>query len=343
MVYKKVHRVLTAVVLGMVPFATSCTLFAPGRGDWELLGLEGQWVTALAETDWGLFAGTRSRGVFRYDEAAGQWEPLGIDGSINRSMLFLPGTSPRLLVGLSYLATEPTEAAVFATEDGGVSWVPWDGGLAEQNDDRFWAYSLAQDPSEPDRLLMGSSFSILESTDAGVTWRFLFGSFDSNGLGFHTILVSDGNGEEIWAGGQSGLGVSVVFHSIDGGLTWDISFPGGHSVNTMVYDPVLPNRVWASLGGSVIRTDDGRSWEGSLRENVSVSRLVVVDGELFAVAREFAEGGQQNLRLFRYERRSDTWSSLNVPRVRGGISAIAGGGGSLIIGTSGSGVLRYKP
>jgi len=47
----------------------------PLSGELTYLGLEGQSITALTQTPWGLFAGTRSSGIYRYQPDSGsQWK-----------------------------------------------------------------------------------------------------------------------------------------------------------------------------------------------------------------------------------------------------------------------------
>lgn len=182
-----------------------CTLRLES-GCWTHLGLEGHWVTALADTPWGLFAGTGDAGVFRFDSNAGSWQALGLDHAVAWSMLFVPGPTPRLLVGMRNRAEERTPAAVFATEDRGRTWLPWDGGLAEQHDNREWAYSLAMDPGDAARLYMGQSASILRSTDGGRSWQYVSGDADMTANGVNAIVISPARDGRVWAGVEGAFG-----------------------------------------------------------------------------------------------------------------------------------------
>jgi photosystem II stability/assembly factor-like uncharacterized protein len=295
---------ITATLLSLFVWlgSSACSNLGPVAEHWIWLGLDAKWVTALAHTDWGLFAGTRSNGVFRYNSELDEWVPLGLESSRVRSMLFLPGDGPRLLVGV----TGPTESAVYATEDAGETWIPWDGGLADHQGGYFSAHSLAADPDRPQRLYMGGSYSILRSDDGGQTWDFVHGSFESWGQGIQAIAVSPHSDGGVWAAGQSALGVGPIFRSLDSGDTWEVSFPAPYSE---VVD-----------GGAVIVSNDrGETWEPSLSEEVQVPALAYADGTLYAVAREFVEfdptlgDPYYTLRLFRLRDGSDNWESIPSP------------------------------
>lgn len=346
--YGRIHGAVVGVAL--VVTAASCKVAGPQVEDWEPLGLDGEWVTAVVETAWGLFAGTRAQGLFRF-ETTGSWASLGVTESIVSSTLFVEEPKPRLLVGVTPIANETTSAAVFASNDQGATWVPWDGGLAAANDNRFWAYSLAQDPAVPNRLFMGSSYSILRSDDGGASWTFVFGSEDSWGQGIHSISVGpDGTGQ-VWAGGQSALGVAPIFRSEDHGTTWEVGFPANRSefaVRSVLGDPSTPGRVWAGLtgsveGASVIRSDDGgSSWTPSLSAGIPVYDLVVHTGIVYAVGRDFTDTGNDRLAVFRHEGH-DTWVQISTPSsARGGLAATVTEVGELIVGTAGSGVWRVR-
>ncbi len=336
----------------------ACSATGPVAEHWVRLGPDGMWVTALAQTDWGLFAGTRNNGVFLYHSETADWEPLGLSSSQVGCMLYLPGDRPKLLVGMVWRGTEPTEAAVFATEDGGETWVPSDGGLASSVGGYFWAHSLGLDPNNADRVYMGGPYSLLRSDDGGSTWEFVYGNSDQIGLGIRSISVSPHADRSVWAGGQSSLGVGPIFRSLDSGASWDVLFPAPRhevAIEAVLVDHQRQNRVWAGLlgtvdGGSVLYSDDrGETWETSLREPLQTPALVYINETLYAVTRQFVESDlttgrpYYRLRLFHLQDGSDSWQSIPAPESWGGWSATADENGDLIVGTMGSGVWRYSP
>jgi photosystem II stability/assembly factor-like uncharacterized protein len=329
----------------------------PQRNAWTHLGLEGQWVTALAETPWGLFVGTGTGGVFRCDPASGRWQALGLDHAVARSMLFVPGPTPRLLVGMRPRAEEQTAAAVFATEDAGRTWLPWDGGLAQRHDHRQWAFSLAMDPGDPQRLYMGQSISILRSTDGGRSWRYVFGSADYFGRGLNALVVSPRRDGRIWAGGEGALFNGLILLSQDWGGTWEpiiITPRFDNAVFALAVDESNPARLWAGVHGGVMRSEDyGRTWQYVLRiggTNGGLIKSLLTRGEhLYAVGGTFRPIPDPlgDLALWRSADGGTTWNALPVQADAGGSDvAVLDSAGRLLIGTSSQprgGVWRFQP
>lgn len=329
--------------------AVACTTQDPvGLEDWQALGLEGEHVSALAETDWGLVAGTRA-GVYRLDAASGQWQAAGLEAFVVSDLVFLSSPIPKLLAAVAPGVYDTTEAAVFATEDGGTTWRPWDGGVAASDGYQFWAFSLAADPVAPSLLFMGGGYSILKSEDGGRNWRFVWGGKDQFGGGIGTIGVSQQGDGRVWAGGQTAFDAAVLVRSADHGDTWTDALPLGAQsslLEVVVGDLERPGHVWAAFGGAgVWRSDDGgTNWERSLDVNVYVHALVFLGGALYAVSRELMQLPDdqlgEKLRVFRFR---SGWDELIVPAAHGGLSAIVDRNGHLVVGTSASGVWRLIP
>jgi photosystem II stability/assembly factor-like uncharacterized protein len=328
-----------------------CGATGPSAEEWEPFGLQDQSVLSLSETPWGLFAGTVSTGVHRRTTDA-PWETLGVTESAVATLLFVDGPTPRLLAGVRWTGNERTDAALFASTDGGDSWTPWDDGLALENDGSFWAFSLAEDPAVAGRLYMGSSASILRSDDAGANWRFVFNNADAGGPGINSIVVKD-DGASIWAGGGSALGVGRVIRSTDSGSTWEVLFPTGFGefpVRSVLIEPMNPTRLWLGMWGTVegapvMWSDDGgTTWVPSLSEPVLISALVAgPDGSLYAVGgrpEPSDDGAPAGLYVYRRSH-GDEWTQLETPPDAGwGASAIVTSDGHLMVGTVGTGIWR---
>jgi photosystem II stability/assembly factor-like uncharacterized protein len=331
---------------------------------WTFLGLDGKWVTALADTPWGLYAGTHDNGVFRYDPNTGDWEFLGIDHAIVSSILFVPTDTPRLLVGVYPFSDETTEAAVFASEDGGERWIPWDGGRAKWEDDRAWAYSMAVDPTNPYRLFMGEDYSVLRSEDGGRSWEYVWGDSRGGGAGVNALAVSPTGDGQVWAGGEASIFYAIVFRSEDGGNSWEVISPNPreeervyeeNAIHSLVVDPHDSNQLFAGMKfGYVIRsTDGGRTWHQVFQTPGKgfVWNMKYIDGELFATAEENfrpPDSGQghplTDLGLYRTRDGGETWDVIPVPPgIAGGNSLSGHAGGAVLVGTRGTGVWRLDP
>lgn len=323
---------------------------------WTLLGLDGQWVTAVASTDWGLYAGTVDAGVVRRDPATGRWRSLGLNRSIVSSLLFVPGSPARLLVGIEPRGEEQTPAAVFASEDQGRTWRPADGGLAVRHDLRAWAYELAADPGDPKRIYMSTNYPILRSNDGGESWTFVWLTDEDLGGGqFRTILVSPQRDGRIWAGGQTGFFAGIILSSSNWGANWSVTYPTPRMDNqifSLATDPALPRRLIAGAeAGALISDDAGESWRYAMRTRApgAVTGVTSVGQVLYAASSEELpptmnqDTPPTELGFYRSTDGGATWEAMPVPAgISGAEVLVSDSVGRLLIGTR-SGLWRLSP
>jgi hypothetical protein len=335
----------------------ACSVVEPADGRWTSLGLDGKWVTAVAQTPWGLFAGTRDDGVFRLDSTGAEWRPLGLGHLFVYCMLPVPSAQPHLLVGVGIRTPwDPRAPSVFATADG-TTWTPADGDLAAVGGGS--GVSLAVDPGRPERLYLGDGANILRSEDGGATWALVLGDSRFAGNGVWSIVVSPTRDGTVWASRVNSFGVSEVSRSRDWGDSWE-SFVPSPGVEVPIYglavDARNTSRLWAGLdGGAILSEDAGETWQSSLfADYATISELVWLNEDLLAIGmyRNFAtnEAGDpigeeiNRLRLYRLRGGAGRWETMDVPSdVRGGRSATIDSHGRLVVGTAGSGVWVWEP
>lgn len=237
---------------------------------WVFLGLKDKYVTAVVDTPWGLFAGTERHGIYRFDEQKRRWTPVGLNHAPISELAYAATQEPMLLAAVRCCPVGypevRTTAAIYASKDGGKTWLEWDGGLARQNDNNFWAWSLVVDETQPERMLFGqASYQLLLSEDGGQTWDFTSGNVGtSSGLTFTIALSADRDGR-IWFGGQDPHGLSIIYRSDDWGRDAIKIVGSGGWVEQIYADREQGNILWSTYGGSIIFSEDGGdSWAVSL-------------------------------------------------------------------------------
>jgi photosystem II stability/assembly factor-like uncharacterized protein len=91
---------------------------------------------------------------------------------------------------------------LWKTMDGGKTWV--DLGPDGAN----YVYAIAIDPQKPDRLYMGTSRGVLQSTDAGASWIPMNAGLPLTALGWppeiHLLVIDPGNPAKLYAAPYEG-------------------------------------------------------------------------------------------------------------------------------------------
>lgn len=96
---------------------------------------------------------------------------------------------------------------------------------------------IAQDPTRPDRVFVGTKQALFMSHDGGATWSRRGGNLPFGD--FTSILVNPRNGDEVFAGNayQTSENGGGVFRTTDGGMTWARIDPKGRRLPSQ--------RIWA--------------------------------------------------------------------------------------------------
>jgi photosystem II stability/assembly factor-like uncharacterized protein len=258
---------------------------------WTFLGLEGKWVTSVEDTPWGLFAGTQENGVFRYDESRNTWLSLGLDHAIISEIVYALTDEPMVLVGVTCCRVDQvpsTPAAIFASNDGGNTWLEWDGGIARENDENFWASSLMVDSKNPYRMYFGkSTFQLLLSEDGGRSWDYVSGDRNTWGGETLTITLSSKRDGRIWFGGYNAFGYPHVYSSDDWGRHAETIYFERYEgwISKILTDNQNPSRIWMAQSDKIkLSVDGGDNWESLLHpdEIVYFYGLLLSDTYLYA-------------------------------------------------------------
>ncbi len=297
---------------------------------WTYLGLEDKWVTAVEDTPWGLFAGTREEGVFRFDEETGGWTSLGLDRAPISDIAFADCEKPRIFVGVCCCIEgqeQYTPAAVFASFDRGNTWLESDGGLAKKYEGNLWARTLLVDHQNPDRVFFGQDVpQLFKSDDGGQSWDFISGNYNESGGGMEFIVLSPKRDGRIWFGGQTAFFSPAIYRSDDWGRDAEVVYIPEHDgwVAKIIVDTINPDLLWMIETGRVaMSVNAGETWETILAPALEPSNeTVLFNGLLMDNEILFAAGArtlpqtypwEHELRLYRSMNQGASWDTLAVP------------------------------
>lgn len=194
------------------------------------------------------------------------------------------------------------------SEDGGLAWVHPNSHSGMYLEARVWAF--ASHLARPDRLYAGTDMGLFRWDEAPARWTHLPSPMQDI-----WALAQDPQAPDVLLAGTRPAG---FYRSADAGRSWEkMHAPqisqfsevnmGPTRVTQILFDPVEPDAVWASveIGGIFLSTDRGRTWVLKDRGLVSsdvhgVAAIPNGDGTatLFATT---------NKGLHRSEDRGETW------------------------------------
>jgi hypothetical protein len=296
---------------------------------WSYLGLEGKWVTSVEDTPWGLFAGTHLHGVFRYDENRNRWISLGLEHAAISEIAYASTDKPKVFVAVrvGQGESETIPAVLYASKDGGNTWLEWDGGIAKQHDGYFSAWSLLVDDRNPERMYFGASwYQLLYSENGGKSWDYISGDQSTWGGITYAIALSPERDGRMWFGGTTAFGYPIIGRSDEWGRDAEIIYRARFetAVRKIVVDKEDANRFWwaEQAGGVAISEDGGDSWRPSLTpaldpdpDQVVFTGLVQIEDLLYAAGGRNPEtpSGVYELRLYKSSDKGISWTKLSTP------------------------------
>lgn len=245
------------------------------------------------------------------------------------------------------------DAQVFRTDDGGLDWtlaagvdpIAWTShGLQEQGLKRWlWFRTLSDGMMgtiEPD-----GSAGVYVTRDGGLDWRLvplsppaggwkpgdtlalLPPTISANGDGAMIVVDTERLSGRARVGRAVNLGLSAVFvyHTRDGGDTWDAPAPAPIDVNVNFADPAFLNGAsfvngtdgWLMAGASTwVTSDSGRTWSrgGQLPAGRAFAELAPVDESVAVGEARAGAAPQAPWSLFLTEDGGRTWREMPAPR-----------------------------
>ncbi len=221
---------------------------------------------------------TYGDGVYKSTDAGLHWEHLGLDDTRHIAKIIIDPKDPNLVLvaALGHGYDSNSERGVFRTTDGGKSWTK----VLYKNPD-VGAVDLGSDPEDPAIVYatlwqarrpawsqyppdQGDGSGIYKSTDEGKTWTELEGhGLPPKPYGRIGVSVAtNSNGMNVFALVNALKSGSGLYHSSDGGKTWQLTSTDPRIVTRMWYfgrvfvDPQNPEIVYVP-NRSIMRSTDG--------------------------------------------------------------------------------------
>ena len=196
--------------------------------------------------------------------SAGMWRNAGPGGGgWVQSILASRHDAQRMFVGCDV-------AGVFRSDDGGRSYEAHNSGF-----EHIWVSTIAEHPTNPSVVFIGSQGGIYKSTDGGLTWNEKRAGLPKVKQYGHSIEIckfafDPANPDVMFAAegnprqGKGGTG--VVWKSVDGGESWKPvgSFPEKTYCWDISVNPSDGSRIIISTSRGLFRSEDGgTSWAES--------------------------------------------------------------------------------
>jgi photosystem II stability/assembly factor-like uncharacterized protein len=245
-----------------------------------------------------LFAATVDR-LFRA-ESNGSWtdvsQGLPEAGSV-RALIFPAGNPRSPLAAVSTYGIR--RGGVFASSDGGSSWVLRSRGIS--------ALNVTSAAAAPDALWAVADEVLFKSADRGETWKQVrFAPVDLTTL----VAVAPSDPETVYAV----LYYGTVWRSHDGGGSWEEAGNPKVQPGHLVLDPRSPSTLYVAGTGLLKSTDGGTTWTPLLDGVVYDLEISPSSpSTLYAVAGSLANHSNQ---LLRSTDGGSTWVSMPTPENR---------------------------
>ncbi len=228
-------------------------------GQWRLLGLENETVTAIAVGPVNpsiIYAGTKSdfsAGIngklFKSSDGGATWDTLLVGGSY-KDILIDP-SNPDIIYAMPF--------SVIKSEDAGKSWRPIIDGIHLDWETRV--QSLAVNPKNPKVLYAGTGGfgggDIYKSHDGGLHWNKTPSKSLSDGA---TCIAIDPVDTNVVYAGTAWRG--IIWKSTDSGENWCQTGLGGKGLIHYIFiNPDQSNIIYSGSSGIFKTEDGGINWE----------------------------------------------------------------------------------
>jgi len=238
-----------AVLLGL--FFTG-PLSAQTTQPWLVVGPDGGDVRSIAAVPGSplhVYIGTTNSWIYESINGGASWQRLSkvdtSDDMILDRIIVDPDHKKTIYVGGWKL--DHTGGGLWISHDGGLKWTAVDA-LKGQS-----VRSLAQAPSDPGRIYVGSLEGVYRSNDFGRTWALVSPHGNSEIHEVQSLAVDPVNPAIVYAGTWH-----LPWKTTDGGITWNSIKQGvidDSDVFSIVVDPAQPSTVYISACSGIYKSD----------------------------------------------------------------------------------------
>lgn len=247
--------------------------------------------------------------LYKTVDGGANWTPsdTGLAGLGVEEIAISPADPSTLYVG------ETGSVPVSKSVDGGATWTPSDAGLPAGTQ----PLTLAFDPTNVDRLVLGGRREVYLSEDAGASWTQIADAGDLRGKDSKALLLA---GSELTLANEAG-----IQRSADGGATWALSNSGlaAHPPTMVLVHPEGPEVAFMvePADGPYRTLDGGASWErvgGTIPYSGGGDlRPLALHG---AAPAQLYLAGAEGSGVFRSQDGGTTWSGAGEPCTLGTIT-----------------------
>jgi len=240
--------------------------------------------------------------------------------SYGRSIAVAPSNPDLILVG-GYKSSGSTEAQLFRSTDGGVTFADITPSGASSD---YYFEGLAFHPTNPGIILAGAYLGLHRSTDGGSTWTRITQYYNYS-LGFSPV---DNNL-------AMGAGMSYTYRSANAGASWNTVTSGLSGTNCKWIIPDSENASLAYTGttaGFFRSTTGGTSWTAS-NSGLVIGNVVSMTQSNDHIWVNMATQGLYKMQ----DSPSGSWQFVSRPSTCGDFVRLATNGSNVILGLEGSG------
>ena len=193
--------------------------------------------------------GWNAQGLYKTSDGTASWETLSPANDSRVSSLVVDPYDSNSVYGLN-------SSGLVKSTDGGVTWSPANSGIPKN----WYEGALAADPQTIGILYTWSNLydasgpKLFKTTDGAANWNPANSGLQGNNVS--SLVIDPKNTSNLYAAtsgyAASGLQVTAIFASVDGGAHWSLlspGLPGQLALNGLALSPQDSNLLYAATSG----------------------------------------------------------------------------------------------